>query len=231
MLWYERNSEKIYDEPDMPDAVISWPDTSWVKYYVRYLVKTERFFVYPRVSLTSNFGDKGQHAQMASSSYQVPLLTSVKREYKFPAFNKEGVYYDVFFERLGLGEFLGIPESDLCVDLYTTKGNQQRRRYWLTMAKAAYPVKSSYGLRMRPHEVNIVSNIAGNDFHCYDTQNDFTGSQAGYIGHETRIKRIAYELRDTKREDIWLYSWILFLRRLQRIVKKFPSIPCRKSGL
>jgi hypothetical protein len=59
--WYGNNSGEIKYENDIPENVTRWPDSSWLKYYIRYIVKTNRYFVYPRVSLTTNFVDKGQH--------------------------------------------------------------------------------------------------------------------------------------------------------------------------
>ncbi|MDA8083439.1 MAG: hypothetical protein M0024_07260 [Nitrospiraceae bacterium] len=211
--WYNDNAADIQDEPDLPQTVVHWPDTSWLKYFIKYLVRTNRYFVYPRISLTTNFGDRGQHSKVVSSSYQVPLLLGDKKDYKFPKYDINAVIYDVFFERAELGAALGVLEEELCVDLYSSKGNNLGRRYWLTMTTANYRVHSSYGLRMRPHEVNIIYGIKGDDIYCYDTTCIYDESKNKRLITKSKINRIAYELRDTKRADIWVHG-IVHLRKL-----------------
>jgi len=216
--WYIHNSDKIHDETDLPRAVTCWPDTSWLKYFIRYLVKTNRYFVYPRVSLTTNFGDQGQHARVSSPSYQVPLLWGNKKEYNFPEYAKKAVSYDAFFERMGLGEVVGVPEEYLCADLYSTKGNQIGKRYWLTSATANYKVHTSYGLQMRPHEVNIICGINGKDIFCYDTSYNCCESESKLFTKKLKINRIVYELRDTKRNDVWLYGYVLLKNFMSNVI-------------
>ena len=221
--WYKKNSGPMVQEQDMPERVTSWPDTSWLKYYIRYIVKTNRFFLYPKISFSTNFGDTGQHVTESSSSYQVPLLLSIKREYNFPEFNDNSICYDVFYERMGLWKSLGLPANEVCLDLYSTKGNRQKARYWITTEHLNYAIFDSFSLTMRPHEENISSAIQGNDIFCYDTNvshiNNFSNSR-----RSSMLKKIKYDIRDIKKESIWFYSFFLFknaiCHRSRRLIRK-----------
>ncbi|MFZ5570354.1 MAG: glycosyltransferase family 2 protein [Thermodesulfobacteriota bacterium] len=218
--WYKTNSGKIYPEPDLPERVTSWPDTSWLKYFNRYIVKTNRYFVYPKISLTTNFGDRGEHVSEYSSSFQVPLLIGVKKKYTFPDCNSDSICYDVFFERVGVGKEVGLPEKDICMDLYATKGNRQGATFWITMEKMNYKIHSSFGLRMRPHEENIFFQIEGNDIFCYDTGRRCVNHFRGQV-ESNAINIIKYDIRDIKRKFIWVYSVYLFKMAAVRFLKRF----------
>ena len=219
--WYGNNCGEIKYDNELPENVTLWPTSSWLKYYIRYIVKTNRYFVYPRVSLTTNFGDKGFHVIKSSPSYQVPLMLGRQSEYKFPSFDNESIKYDVFFERVGIGKELGISEDDLCTDLYGNKRNKQKKNYWLTMRHANYKILFKYGLKMRPHEVNIYNNVQGDEIFCYDTNimNKYASNNI-FKKKLNTVKIIEYDLRDTKRKDIWLIGLVHVGKLMMNVVRK-----------
>ena len=221
MEWYGNNSGEIVYENDLPENVTLWPASSWLKYYIRYIVKTNRYFVYPRVSLTTNFGDKGQHSIRSSPSYQVPLMLGLKNGYKFPTFENDSIIYDVFFERIGIGKELGIPEGDLCMDLYGNKQNKLKKRYWITTNHANYKKVFKYGLKMRPHEVNIYYNVPGDEIYCYET-NSMINRKNNNINMEimNTVKVVGYDFRDTKRTDIWLFGLVHIGKLMINVARK-----------
>lgn len=69
--WYDENREQ---PAAIPKNVESWPETSWKKYFIKYVVATDRFFVFPRISLTTNFSNSGTHEIAPGNYLQVPLL-------------------------------------------------------------------------------------------------------------------------------------------------------------
>ena len=75
--------------------------------------------------------------------------------------------YDVFFERMGLGKYLNIDDDKLCVDLYAKK-EQTDQKYRLGQPGLPYKIIHKYGLKLRPHESNVIFNIIGNDIFLYD---------------------------------------------------------------
>ncbi|WP_167261905.1 glycosyltransferase [Alkalibacillus almallahensis] len=164
--WYENNNT-LKTGYDMPSKIYSWPETSWKKFYMKYIVETNKFFVYPYISLSTNASEIGEHAKQQSNMYQVPLLHGIK-DYKFTDF-ENGIKYDVFFENMEIGEcYLGINNSNLCVDLYGTKNHNFYKRYVLTKKRMNYNVIKRYSLSFKPHDVNIIFDETGDDIYLYD---------------------------------------------------------------
>ncbi|WP_221391330.1 glycosyltransferase family A protein [Dyadobacter sp. NIV53] len=136
--WYIQNEQELVSQDEIPAFVTSWPKSSWLKYFITYVVKTDKYFVYPQVSLSTNFSDAGTHNKINNTKYQVPLQTSFLN-YKTPSL-KEAVKYDAFFERKEMGIMISVQDSELLVNLYGTKTNTNKR-YLLSMA--AEPLKLS----------------------------------------------------------------------------------------
>jgi hypothetical protein len=167
--WYDKNQGNISQSDDIPHMVTDWPDTSWLKYHITYCIKNNKYFVYPYDSLTTNFTDVGQHCKDKNKIFQVPLTYTASESYNFPNYGKEdAVYYDGFFERQFIGKYFGIDDESLCVDIYAGKVNREKR-YLLSSKKLNYKIISSYALELKPHELNAVLKVEGNDIYLYDT--------------------------------------------------------------
>lgn len=166
--WYLEN-ESFESDPSLPEFVNSWPESSWLKYHIKYCVKKNKFFVYPYVSYTTCFSDIGEHTVKESTLQQVVLQEGKKEDYIFPAFNENAVKYDAFFERIFSDNIAGIKPENICVDLYQTK-KTKKTRYILTTQILNYEIVASFGLRMRPQEANIINKIQGKDIFLYDTK-------------------------------------------------------------
>ncbi|MDF2668785.1 MAG: family 2 glycosyl transferase, partial [Paenibacillus sp.] len=68
--WYKSQSASSIDNfnhPSIPGSVKRWPSTSWKKYYAKYMLEQNQYFVYPYDSLSTNFGDPGIHFRKGSS--------------------------------------------------------------------------------------------------------------------------------------------------------------------
>ena len=65
--WISVNESISFKSNDFPDSIANWPDSSWLKFHNKYIVDNNLFFVYPRVSLTSNFSDIGTHNSLSSN--------------------------------------------------------------------------------------------------------------------------------------------------------------------
>jgi hypothetical protein len=199
--WYDANALEGCTGDDIPDRVKAWPESSWLKYHVAYLIRCNKHFVYPRVSLTTNCGEVGQHAARISVAFQVPLLWGDKQGFVFPWFGEGAVVYDAHWERQGLGRHLGVPDSDLCVDLYGTKANRANQRYWLTMERRPHKLLASYGLGMRPHEVGVRLAVEGDDIFLYDTASvDHVPRRCCTDG--ASVKRTLYDIRSIGGSDL-----------------------------
>jgi hypothetical protein len=166
--WYEDHQIKLDYKNNIPSEVTNWPETSWGKYFVYYIVENDKYYVMPYEALSTCFADIGQHVKTGNSVHQVPLLNG-KRTYRFSNF-QNAEKYDIFFESISLKEKFptGI-KSDLCIDLYGKKNIKREERYILTCAKMPFLKIASYALTMRPPELNVRYDIQGEQIFLYDT--------------------------------------------------------------
>lgn len=157
--------------PHLPHRICSWNKKSWLKYHIRYCIEENKYFVHPYVSLSTNFGDAGEHSNGAANTvYQVELQKGVKNKYELPEFGKEAVYYDGFFENKSLYQVLGLDSDSVCLDLNGEWKNRLNKRYWLTTEVVDFKIVKSFGLNYRPIEVNVIVNNPGTQIFLYDTQ-------------------------------------------------------------
>lgn len=160
--WMKNKTEEDLKKIDnLPSAVSNWSEHSWLKYHHAYLAETNKFFVYPRVSLSTNFSDPGQHAFL-DSTYQVDLQHRVKENYIFCKL-EDGVKYDSFYENVDI-KIDGY--DDLVIDLYGSK--KEKGNYCLTTLNLPFKIEKCYALRMRPHELNVMNNIEGNQIFLFN---------------------------------------------------------------
>ncbi len=166
--WLTDNSEFIKD-CSIPQALNQWPESSWLKFHDRYCIEKEKYFVYPYVAVSTNCSDAGEHSKKTVTDHQVELMYG-KKEYCFPKFSKQAIVYDEFMEREGLGHYLGIADNELSVCLWGTRPNCTYKRYVLTVDDLPYVCIKSFGLSLRPAEINVMYGFKGKDIKLYDTQ-------------------------------------------------------------
>ena len=132
----------------------------------------------------------------------MPLLWGDRQEFVLPRLAEASVVYDAHWERQGLGGCLHVPDSELCVDLYGTKANRSGRRLWLTMERSPHKLLASFGLSMRPHEVNVRLGIPGNDIFLYDTA--VAGDERRGQGRcRTSVTKTLYDIRSVAGGDLF----------------------------
>lgn len=163
--WYEKLALSPGDKSlgKLPANIKLWPETSWKKYFIRYIIQYDLYFVYPRHSLTTNFGDKGSNHRVAENLFQVPLWLE-KQNFHFKSLEESNAVYDVYCEmQAGRLNKLAPPleGKDFEVDLYGMKSAEDSGKdLMLSSRKCSRPLKS-FGREMMPHEMNILSDIPG----------------------------------------------------------------------
>lgn len=149
----------------MPYEVINWPKSSWKKFFIGYLVYTNKFFVYPNKSLSTNFNDPGTHYFDRDHDAQSPLAT-VDPKIRFIPFSEAENVYDSYFEITPATikkHNKKMKDFDFEVDLYGTKRPQTiAKPYALTTKKCANPLMT-FERSLKPHELNVFYNIPGED--------------------------------------------------------------------
>lgn len=161
----------------LPPSVRLWPDSSWLKHFIRYLIVKDKFFVYPNKSLSTNFGDSGTHNLNKNVESQVPLF--VGNEFKFITIENSFNVYDAFFEILPSRLKLLIPklnEIDFSVDLYGKKELINISTQYLLSSKKIKDISknfySGFGLELHPIVLNLVYEIKGETFNL-NLKNEF----------------------------------------------------------
>ncbi|MBA2846976.1 hypothetical protein HNP88_001160 [Methanococcus maripaludis] len=170
-MWFEfRNwladHEYISNKEKIPLDVLKWPASSWKKHFIHYLIKEKKYFVYPRISLTTNFMDVGTHHKSKAFILQQPLNYGFK-EYKLTKIEDSLSVYDAFCEILPsrikkMNNKLSI--YDFEVDLYGQKDiSKINSKYILTHSKCLN-YEMGFGLDFKPLEMNIILNNDGDFF-------------------------------------------------------------------
>jgi hypothetical protein len=128
-----------------------------------YLAATNRYYVFPRVSLTTGFGDAGTHFAKGTSYFQVPLQL-YPMAFQFQEMKNSSAIYDSFMEILPacIKRFVpALRDLEFDVDLNATKDRHHiRADYVITSRDCSKPLQS-FALAMKPLEANLIFNIAG----------------------------------------------------------------------
>ncbi len=162
--WYDTNPD-IKTIRGMPDHVLMWPERSWKKFFIAFLVEHNRFFVYPRVSLTTNFDDVGTNRSMSTFEVQSLLLVSDKN-FTFKTLKKSVSVYDAHFEVIP--ERLKncndkLKKLDFAVDLYGHKNIGKINEDFLLTTKKCTSYVLGFARSLKPHEMNVIFDIQGEE--------------------------------------------------------------------
>lgn len=189
--WYENNNED-FSSATIPSNVKSWGEKSWLKYYIKYIIETDKFFVYPQNGLTSNFTDKGTHSHKSSFAYQcINYYTKDIVRFRFKNYDSAKNIYDAFFENIRLNEILNLDKNIIC-DFWGEKNINEINKdsYLLSTRNYNLKIVSEYSLEMYPYELNIINNIKGHDIKLYDMNESNNQNK----NDETRLIRYSYKL-------------------------------------
>ena len=164
--WYEEVEKSEHDNlasgtvPDgtVPKAVMNWPPTSWLKYFIRYLVATDKFFLYPHHSQTTNHSDSGTHIDKPNNRWQVPLAMR-NNSLRFSSPAESLAVYDSHFELLQeklkqLAPILN--EFDFDVDLFGVKDPASFRQPYVLTSKKPSTHQLQFELVRKPIPVNFL---------------------------------------------------------------------------
>lgn len=164
--WYTKNEQKDLAEGCiLPQYISNWNKQSWLKYFMRYIVENDKYFVYPYFSLSTNASDAGEHCRIPNNDFQVSMLQG-EVEYRLPTYER-AIKYDVFFERVGLEVFDEL-NGKIVLDLYGNRENFGNADYAISTARHPFRVVKTLQLRYRPIEMNCVVPVEGNGIYIYD---------------------------------------------------------------
>lgn len=207
--WYNLNQKKDLGCDDLlPRYISSWNHQSWLKYFMRFVVESNKFFVYPYVSLSTNSSESGEHNSSTSNDFQVPLLMG-KCDYRLPEFDR-AVRYDVYFERCNpqLSSQFNIDE-DYIIDLYGKKRNYDGARFLFSTAILPYKIIKEIQLKYRPAELNLLFPEDGKGIYLYDLS----------VSEIRKDRKKDYSVRYDVRAIEWNRLMRLSFEELMEIIK------------
>lgn len=146
----------------LPATVQAWPTTSsWKKVFYSYLLQTGKYFVYPRIGLSTNFGDAGWHLKSNQTAFQTPLLLS-RKVFQFSCPDESLSIYDGFFELDGsIYNKLVDAGKEVSFDLNGTKPLPSiKSKYLFSSKKCRKPIQQ-FAVACYPYENNILLNVSG----------------------------------------------------------------------
>jgi len=161
--WYCENADRDDTDCVMPDYIPSWPETSWLKYYMKYLVSTDRYFVYPRDALTTCFQEAGQHYTRATNNCQV-ALQRFKRDFRLQHFDQSCCVYDARQTILPDRVSRLVPELaqyDYAIDFYGIKSLSGISSPYMLTCRRSNRAILEFACNMRPVEMNVIENVQG----------------------------------------------------------------------
>ena len=228
--WFTSENDERFDQPGIPRNVRAWAaHSSWKKYFIKYLVERGMYFVYPRVGLTTNFGDTGTNYGYRTTNYQSPVL-AYKRSFRFSNFADSPAKYDAWCEIAP--ETLSAANSKLenmqfCVDLFGDKDPSEiDEPFILTRRPCGHPI-AAFGFEMKPPEANVLFDVPGVELGLYRTASVRKGGRRNlaqkrreqvYFYHDTSLTKLAGYVLASAAEK-WPNIMIklrLFLHRVTR---------------
>lgn len=212
--WLTLHGDHVAASDNVHELFVAFPPDDWLAVKAKYLIATGKYYVYPRESLTTNFGDPGTHFAYRTALFQVPLQ-HMRREFRFLSLSQAIAVYDGFYEllpeRLGrmAGEFSGMP---LDVDLYASKApHQLRATHTLTTRPCRRPL-ATYGKVLRPLEANVIAGQAGEGIYLARREDVNTGPRATRSAQRANDQYFNRRAPEERRKSVRLY------RRLRQIV-------------
>lgn len=212
--WYAANAHlKVNQDDPLPDNVINWGEKSWKKYFIKYMVFEKKYFVYPRVSLTTNLGEVGTHTRTEFANNRVSLAIR-RKTYEFSHFGDSICVYDSHYELEARCLKLlndDLAQFDFECDLYGIKRlDKVKSKYLLSIRDCTSPILS-YASKQMPYELNMVFDFAGGFFHLGKVD-DFEGIP---------LRKQFTQLKGLHKDLGWRRYGLLFLRGLwERIIDK-----------
>ncbi len=207
--WYDAGNQNLTGH-EIPANVKAWSEKSWLKYFIGYLIEKDLFFLYPRISHTTNFSDQGTHVGSDSTAFQVPLSYGHQRSYSFSKLDTSMAVYDAFYESRCLSGHLDLDSGDLITDLYGYRKGPWQGRYLLSSRAHPYKVLRSFGRCTRPHETNIMESVEGSELYLYDTT-----VAAAAPEKPDEIRRILFSIRHlNSRQIARLRKWSIHKRMM-----------------
>jgi hypothetical protein len=177
--WYANNQDWDSKDINLPDNVRHWPERSWKKYFIKYVVYANKYVVFPYTSYSTNFGEIGANEGYRNNNHQTNLTIGINTD--FAKLEESLVKYDVFFQLENsainnLSRNIKI-NDDITIDLFANKSIELISTEYVLTTRRCYNPIQSFSLELYPPELNIINNIKGDLIHlCRTSDVDFNST-------------------------------------------------------
>jgi len=211
--WYLANP-LLSEITNIPKYVLDWSDKSWLKFFVAFLIETDKFFLYPKISQSTNFSDAGTHIGNDGTKFQVPLALFKKETFNFSDIKESISVYDAYFENSTLYSNLGLESKNLTIDLFGYKEDWSTK-FLLSSKILNYKILKSFSKSLKPIDSNVISNIPGTDIFLYDTS-----VKADNMKRRDRKREILYDIKGLSYQNATYMAVRLIRDRIALFYKK-----------
>lgn len=186
------------------DLFAAFPATDWLSTKARYLANTGRYYVYPRESLTTNYGEPGTHFDQPTHFFQVPLQQR-RRNFRLLTLDESVAVYDSFYELLPdrldrlTDRFFGV---DYSVDLYATKPARLLTTNYVLTTRPCRAVAQTFGRALWPLEANVIAGNTGRGINLARREDVLTDKGATLAAQASNDAYFA-RYRQTGRRQRW----------------------------
>lgn len=167
--WYADEASSPVVDMRLPELIELYGEKSWGKYFAKYIVNANKFYVVPYNPLSTNCSEVGEHSSIGNNTFQVPLAYGEHKRYSFPNM-KSAVKYDMFAERIFDDDMVihGIPASKVCFDINGLHRDAVGKQFILTCKKISnVECLASYGMVLKPIECNVEYAVDGDGIYLY----------------------------------------------------------------
>lgn len=216
--WRETAVRRITPQDGLHELFTQFPDTDWFPFKTKFLAQTNRFYVFPRQSLTTNFGERGTHFSRPTTFFQVPLQTC-RRTHRLVTREQSTAVYDTFQEMHPecLNRLTNkFEDFTYTVDLHGVKSLANiTQEYVLTSKHSRAPI-FSFGLEMRPMVANVVTAVPGQAIHFSRTADLEVSRRAEWIRESRLVRYYGWGRYGRKKRLKW---WLG--KQLEKIAAQF----------
>jgi hypothetical protein len=217
--WWQANGPKVQPHPSLHPAFLEFRDDEWLPALASYLARAERYFCFPRASLTLGWGDAGVHFDRRTDWFLTPVQLRGD-DYRLPALDDALAVYDSFFE-LTPGRLRALtpslPDVEFDVDLNATKQPVNLRHEHVLTTRPSRRAIASFGLRLQPPELNAVQGMPGNEITLARVADVFWDRWGG-LEARRRLETLAWSKRRPSRRRglAFLQARIVNVLRMRR---------------
>lgn len=151
-----------YDCIDLPAFYRRWDDSIWEKKFNAYLIQENLYWVFPRLSITTNFGEPGAHISKSiyRHAFQSKLSIAIKSEYTLCSALESQAVYDSYGEPLAIQ---GFSYSEITSDILGIRNlSLVKTKYVITGRRSSRHIEG-YSLDLMPPEMNVIKHLRGDE--------------------------------------------------------------------